>query len=123
MNNYTYESSEELVRDVVADLEAVKADDITVLDVRALSSITDFMIIATGRSKRHARALAENVIRATKVAGHPPLGVEGEKHAEWVLVDLCDVVVHVMLSETRDLYQLEKLWYNPRVPSFSTGVP
>lgn len=114
MNDYTDELSEKLVRELIGDLEAVKADNITVLDVRNLSSVTDFMIIATGRSKRHARALAENVIRSTKDAGHPPLGVEGEKYAEWILVDLCDVVVHVMLPEARELYQLEKLWYDTR---------
>nr|VFJ48412.1 MAG: ribosome-associated protein [Candidatus Kentron sp. FM]VFJ70229.1 MAG: ribosome-associated protein [Candidatus Kentron sp. FM]VFK20045.1 MAG: ribosome-associated protein [Candidatus Kentron sp. FM] len=111
MNDYMHKLPERLVHDVVSDLEEVKAIDVTVLDVRNLTSITDFMIIATGRSKRHARALAENVVRASKGTGHPPLGVEGEQHGEWIIVDLCDVVVHVMLSEARDLYQLEKLWY------------
>jgi len=114
-----YDFSEKLVRDVVADLEAVKATDITVLDVRGLSSVTDFMIVATGRSKRHARALGENVALAAKRAGYPPLGVEGEQSGEWILIDLFDVVVHVMISEARELYQLEKLWYNPNGQRFS----
>nr|VFK53336.1 MAG: ribosome-associated protein [Candidatus Kentron sp. TUN]VFK61963.1 MAG: ribosome-associated protein [Candidatus Kentron sp. TUN] len=114
-----YDFSEKLAHDVVADLEAVKATDITVLDVRNLTGVTDFMIVATGRSKRHARALVENVVLATKRAGHPPLGVEGEQYGEWILVDLCDVVVHVMVSEARDLYQLERLWRDPNAPRFS----
>ena len=109
-----YELSENLVRHVVSDLEEVKAENVTVLDVRERSSITDFMVIATGRSKRHTRALADNVALANKRAGNPPLGIEGEQQGEWILVDLCDVVVHVMLSEARELYQLEKLWYDPR---------
>nr|VFK36703.1 MAG: ribosome-associated protein [Candidatus Kentron sp. SD]VFK40247.1 MAG: ribosome-associated protein [Candidatus Kentron sp. SD]VFK78578.1 MAG: ribosome-associated protein [Candidatus Kentron sp. SD] len=113
MNDYTSDFSEKLARDVIVDLEAIKAIDITLLDVRALTTMTDFMIIATGRSKRHARALAENVITATKKAGYPPLGIEGKQYGEWILVDLCDVIVHVMISETRELYQLEKLWHNP----------
>jgi len=114
MTDYMYELSEQLVHDTVADLEAVKATDITVLDIREFNSITDFMIVATGRSTRHTRALAENLVRNMKGSGRAPMGVEGEQYGEWILVDLCDVVVHVMLPETRELYQLEKLWYNPR---------
>nr|VFK58594.1 MAG: ribosome-associated protein [Candidatus Kentron sp. UNK]VFK68482.1 MAG: ribosome-associated protein [Candidatus Kentron sp. UNK] len=116
MSNCTYDFSEQLARHVVTDLEEVKAIDITVLDVRTLTGMTDFMIVATGRSKRHTRALAENVVFATKRAGHPPLGVEGEKYGEWILVDLCDVVVHIMISEARELYQLERLWRKPGYP-------
>nr|VFJ77690.1 MAG: ribosome-associated protein [Candidatus Kentron sp. FW] len=119
MSNYMYDFSEKLARSVITDLEEVKAIDITVLDVRTLTSVTDFMIIATGRSKRHARALSENVVRAAKKAGNRPLGVEGQQYGEWILVDLCDVVVHIMVPEARELYQLERLWRDPDTPRLS----
>nr|VFK14657.1 MAG: ribosome-associated protein [Candidatus Kentron sp. LFY] len=122
MSNCTSDFSEKLARDVVANLEAVKAIDITVLDVRTLTSMTDFMIVATGRSKRHTQALVENMVAAIKKAGYPPLGIEGKQHGEWILVDLCDVVVHVMISEVRDLYQLEKLWRPPNMPRLSAAT-
>jgi ribosome-associated protein len=91
----------------MADL---KANDLRVLDVRKLTDVTDYMIIASGRSGRHVRAIAENVVEQSKKKKHQPLGVEGLSQGEWVLVDLCDVVVHVMVPETREFYQLEKLW-------------
>lgn len=94
----------------LAALEEMKAQDVNRLDVRHLTSVTDTMIIASGRSDRHVRAVADAVILRAKQAGHPPIGVEGQEAGEWVLVDLGDVVVHVMLPRVRDFYKLESLW-------------
>ncbi len=102
--------SEQLKDVVVAALEEIKAKDIMVLDVHKLTSITDIMVIASGTSSRQVKALADNVMEKAKAAGYRTLSVEGEREGEWILVDLADVVVHVMLPTTRDFYQLEKLW-------------
>lgn len=107
-------SAPERLRTLAIDsLEELKAVDIRPLDVRELTTVTDCMIVASGRSERQVRALAENLIKAAKVAGHPPMGTEGEEDGQWVLVDLGDVVVHIMSPEARELYQLEKLWAEP----------
>ena len=103
-------AGDELLAIVIAALEDVKAVDVRVIDVRDLTSITDRMVIASGTSTRHVKALADNVALKAKQRGFPPLGVEGGETAEWVLLDLGDVVVHVMLPETRAFYGLEKLW-------------
>ena len=91
-------------------VEALKAEQVVVLDVRDICSFTDFMIFASGNSTRHVNAIAESVVEAAKAAGQPPIGVEGEDIGEWILVDLGDVVVHVMLPDVRLYYELEKLW-------------
>jgi len=103
-------STESLTELVVDALEELKAFDIKVLDVRHLTSVTDVMVIASGRSDRQVKALARNVVELAKRQQHAPLGVEGERDGEWVLIDLYEVVVHVMLPRVRDFYQLEKLW-------------
>ncbi len=95
---------------VMDALEELKARDIVQLDVSRLTSVTELMVVASGTSNRHLAALADNLIQTAKESGVPPLGVEGESGAEWVLVDLGDVVVHLMMPETRALYDLERLW-------------
>ncbi len=95
---------------VLKALEDMKARDISVLDVRGRTSITDIMIIASGTSNRHVKSIAEAVAFQSKLAGEPPLGAEGIEDGEWALVDLNGVVVHVMLPKVRDFYQLERLW-------------
>lgn len=102
--------AEELRDLVTRALDDVKGVDVKVLDVRGKTAITDFMIVATGTSDRHVKALADNVLKEARDAGIRPLGVEGERSAEWILLDLNDVVAHVMLREVRDFYNLEKLW-------------
>ena len=94
----------------VEALEDAKANDIKMIDVRHLTSMTDFMIIASGTSDRHVRSVAPNLVDSMKRAGHRPLGIEGENDGEWVLVDLQDALVHVMLPRVREFYNLEKLW-------------
>jgi ribosome-associated protein len=103
-------SKEALADTIVNALEDFKARDITLLDVRSLTTITDTMIIASGTSDRHVRSLAENLVERCKKAGIQPLGVEGLDGGEWVLVDLPGVLVHVMLPKVRDFYNLERLW-------------
>ena len=88
----------------------MKGRDIIELDVQGKSSITDLLIICSGNSKRHVMSIADNLVVEAKQAGHIPLSVEGKDTGEWVLVDLGDIIVHVMQDETRDFYQLEKLW-------------
>ncbi|MGI0117855.1 ribosome silencing factor [Zooshikella sp. RANM57] len=102
--------SDELKQVVISALEDLKGNDITCLDVKNLTSVTDHMIIASGTSNRHVKSLADNVIEKAKANGVRPIGVEGEDGAEWVLVDLGDVVTHIMLPSTRQFFDLERLW-------------
>jgi len=88
----------------------MKARDVVEIDVSGRSTITDTLVICSGNSKRHVSSIAENLVVEAKQAGHAPLSVEGKADGEWVLVDMGEIVVHVMQDETRDFYQLEKLW-------------
>ena len=114
---------EQLLKLVQAELEERKGQQITVLDVRDKTSFTDYMIVVTGTSDRHLSSLCEYV--ATKVSenGFKPLGLEGGPGADWILLDLGDVIVHAMTAQARDHYQLEKLWSieKPKEPSQQTG--
>lgn len=103
-------NSEE-IRDVVVEaLEDLKGIEIKILDVRDKTSVTDILVIASGKSARQIKALANNVQEMVKEKGLNPLSTEGSQDSGWTLIDLGDVVVHVMLPETRDFYNLEKLW-------------
>lgn len=99
------------LRKVVLDaLDDLKAKDIAEIDVRGKSGVTDLLVIASGTSSRHVKSIADEVVKKAKQSGNPPIGVEGQREAEWVLVDLGDVIVHVMLPRTREFYGLERLW-------------
>jgi len=98
---------------VSAALDDMKAVNVAVIDVRGLTDIADTMIIASGTSDRHVRSIADRVVERVKAAGIRPLGVEGGREGEWVLVDLNDVILHVMLPRVRELYGLEHLWEGP----------
>lgn len=91
-------------------LEELKAEDVVELDVRDKTSVADYLFIASGTSNRHVKSIANNVVVDAKNAGLQPLGVEGEQEAEWVLVDLGDIIVHVMQPQVREFYDLESLW-------------
>lgn len=99
------------LRDIVIKaLEDLKARDVVELDVAGRTSIADIIVVAGGTSSRHVKSIADEVIKQTKKAGLPPLGVEGQREAEWVLVDLGDIVVHIMLPRAREFYGLERMW-------------
>ena len=102
MNNFA--------RLITETMEDLKAEDVQMFDVRALTTMTDYMIIASGRTGRQVKAIADKLIEAAKTRQIKPLGVEGQQQAEWILIDFGDVIAHVMHPSTRDYYQLEKLW-------------
>jgi ribosome-associated protein len=106
----TAERASPLRETVTTALEDMKAVNVRVLDVRGLTDIADTMVIASGNSDRHVRSIAERVVEKAKAAGYRPLGTEGARDGEWVLVDLQDLIVHVMLPRVREFYGLERLW-------------
>ena len=104
------QTTEDLKAIVLAALEDAKANDVRQLDVRRLTDITDWMVVASGTSTRHVLALADHVRTQVKAQGLSPIGTEGESGSDWVLLDYGDVVVHLMLPDTRGFYDLEGLW-------------
>jgi ribosome-associated protein len=107
------QSVQDCVKVVLNALEDVKAKDIVKIDVTGISNVADAMIIASGTSTRHIKSLANNVADEARKAGFRPIGIEGERDAEWILIDLGYVVVHCMLPTARKFYDLESLWRNP----------
>jgi ribosome-associated protein len=103
----TAPSLKTVVVDALADMKAL---EVKVLDVRGLTDIADWMVIASGTSDRHVRSVAQRVVERTKEAGFRPHGVEGQQDSDWVLIDLNEMIVHVMLPRVREFYGLEKLW-------------
>ncbi|WP_237561533.1 ribosome silencing factor [Frateuria defendens] len=108
--NAKADSTAALRQSVIDALDELKAKDVREIDVRGKTSIADLLVIASGTSGRHVKSIADEVVKFAKKAGVMPLGVEGEQEAEWVLVDLGDVIVHVMLPRIREFYGLERLW-------------
>ncbi|WP_333608968.1 ribosome silencing factor [Arsukibacterium sp.] len=102
--------TQQLVDFITDKLDDIKGRDIVTIDVRGKSSVTEFMIVCSGTSNRHTKSVAGYVANEIKKQGIQPLGIEGETTGEWVLLDLGEVIVHVMLEESRSFYQLEKLW-------------
>lgn len=107
MTELTTEQLEQLIIDAIDDL---KGKDVKSLNLTGIASFTDHMVFASGTSNRHVKSIAQSVVDKTKQAGVTPMGVEGEDTGDWILVDLGDVVVHVMLPETREFYDIERLW-------------
>ena len=114
---------EQELRDLMVEaLDDLKGQEIVALDVSDFTSLVSYLVVASGTSNRHVKSLADNVVKEAKAAGVAILGVEGESKSDWVLVDLGDVVVHVMLPETRSFYDLERLWSEGKVVAPSTGL-
>lgn len=105
-----YMQSEKLKDIVVNAMDDMKANDINVLDVRERTSVTEYMVVASGTSNRHVKSIADNVIEEVKNNGIRPLGIEGGAGSDWVLVDLGGIVVHVMMPAAREFYDLERFW-------------
>jgi ribosome-associated protein len=110
---------EKVVLTALADMKAV---NVRVLDVRGQTDIADLMVIASGNSDRHVRSIADRVVEQARATGRRPMGVEGGRDGEWVLVDLQDVLVHVMLPRVREFYSLEQLWEPAMVPRAAAGA-
>lgn len=109
--------SSELKQQIVKAIDDAKGRNIRVMDVRGFSDVTDYMVIASGTSSRHVSSMADRVSESLRDQGAKPLGMEGRDTGEWVLIDFGDVIVHIMRPETRDFYNLEKLWGDLDAPA------
>lgn len=114
-------TTDQLLQIVLLALDDGKGRDVKVIDVRKKTGIADFMVIVSGTSERHVKSLADHVIEEAKKNEAQPLGVEGQGGGEWVLVDLGDVIVHVMKPQTREFYQLEKFWQADHLPLYAVA--
>ena len=112
--------TDQLITLVQSALEDMKAREVVVLDVNGKSSVTDYMVVASGTSKRHVMSVAQEVVDKVKAAGLRPVGVEGEAVGDWILVDLGDVIVHVMMPDARSFYDIERLWSFDAAPEAAT---
>jgi len=108
---------------VTAALEDMKAVNVKVMDVRGLTDIADVMVVASGNSDRHVRSIADRVVEKAKEAGFRPLGIEGAREGEWVLVDLHDIILHVMVPRVREFYSLERMWETDAANTSIKAVP
>ncbi len=104
---------EDVLQTVISCLEDSKAEDITTIDIQGKSALGDYMVVASGRSQRHVGAIADHLLRRLKSSGVRSARVEGQQHADWVLVDVGDVIIHLFRPEVRDFYGLEKMWQLP----------
>jgi ribosome-associated protein len=104
-----------LTLEIYKALDDKKGLDIKILDVQELTSISDYFIIATGTSTKHASALADSVEEALSELGYEPSHKEGHRHGEWILLDYLDVIIHVFTDQTRSFYQLEKMWQDAKI--------
>ena len=104
---------EDVLQTVISCLEDSKAEDITTIDIQGKSALGDYMVVASGRSQRHVGAIADLLLRQLKSSGVRSARVEGQQHADWVLVDVGDVIIHLFRPEVRDFYGLEKMWQLP----------
>jgi len=104
------QQDQRLIAIVESALEDMKAREVVTIDVRGRSSVTDYMVVASGTSKRHVASVAQEVLDQLKAEGVQPIGVEGQNVGDWVLVDVGSVIVHVMMPDARDFYDIERLW-------------
>ena len=113
--------AKKMERTALKALKQLKALDIVSLNVRHLTTITETMVIATGTSNRHVNALANLVTELLRIEKYKPVSVEGQTSGEWVLIDMGDIMIHILQQRTRDFYQLEKLWDIPKMPKEKKG--
>ena len=108
--NQTEQQDQHLLGLIEGALDDMKAKEMVVIDVRGRSTVTDYMVVASGTSKRHVAAVAQEVLDKLKAQGMQPMGVEGQDVGDWVLVDVGSVIVHVMMPDARSFYDIERLW-------------